>query len=292
MTLLERGVELHGYVIRRIVDAGGMCNVYEALTGESKTVAIKAMHHVWALDEKHRQRFLNEVHLLKTLRHAHLVEAFEHGELPSGEPYMVLEWLPHSLQSVFDARKTAWNPAVVLRLSEQLAQVLVYLHEQNIVHRDIKAANVLLDRADVTLAHVKLADLGLAKVAPELRSLAGMNISTGGQSRLGTWDCMAPEQWVRSKDVDAKADVYSLGVLMLLMLSGELPFVADDAKNLMRMHVFVDAPMERLQGKAPRGLLHLVGRMLKKDPKERLYMAEVAERIGILQATFGVERIR
>ena len=103
---------------------------------------------------------------------------------------------------------------------------------------------------------------------------------------------MAPEQWVRSKDVDAKADVYSLGVLMFLMLSGELPFVADDAKNLMRMHVFVDAPMERLQGKAPRGLLHLVGRMLKKDPKERLYMAEVAERIGILQATFGVERIR
>lgn len=291
MTLLEPGFDLHGYVIRRIVDAGGMCNVYEASGAsealQSKTVAIKAMHHMWASDEKHRQRFLNEAHLLKTLRHTHLVGAFGHGELPSGEPYMVLEWVPHSLQSVFATRKAAWSPSVVLRLSEQLARALVYLHEQNIVHRDIKAANVLLDRADVRLAQVKLADLGLAKVAPELRSLAGMNISTGGQSRLGTWDCMAPEQWVRSKQVDAKADVYSLGVLMFLMLSGELPFVADDAKNLMRMHLFVEAPMERLQGKAPRGLLQLLGRMLKKDPKERLHMAEVAERIGILLGTKG-----
>lgn len=280
MTLLEPGFVLNEYVIRRVVDAGGMCNVYEANTSlQSRTVAIKALHHVWAQDEDLRRRFLNEAHLLATLRHAHLVESFGHGVLPSGEPFMVLEWLPISLQNMLDVRKSGLEPKMVQRLALQIARALVYLHEQNIVHRDLKAANVLLDDDDLTTANTRLADLGLAKVAPQQRSALGMQVSTGGQARFGTWDYMAPEQWIRAKDVTPKADVYSLGVLMFQMLAGKLPFVANDAKNLMRMHLFVNAPTEQLRGTCPRPLFTLVDGMLRKTLKERPSMMEVVERL-------------
>ncbi len=283
MTLLKPGFVLNEYIIRRVVDAGGMCNVYEAYTSsESKAVAVKAMHHVWAQDTELRQRFLNEAHLLTTLHHEHLVESLGNGVLPSGEPFMVLKWLPFSLQNILDARKSAFESHVVHRLSGQIARALVFLHEQNIVHRDLKAANVLLDGDDLTRANTRLADLGLAKVAPQQRSVLGMQVSTGGQARFGTWDYMAPEQWIRAKDVGPKADVYSLGVLMYQMLSGELPFVANDAKNLMRMHLFVNAPTERLRGTCARPLFTLVDRMLRKTAKERPSMTEVVERLDVV----------
>ena len=284
MALLEPGFLLDKYVIVRFAAAGGMCLVYEARAEmETRSVAIKVLHDLWAKDAEICSRFANEAHLLGTMHHRHIIFAHGHGSLPSGEPYMVLEWLPFSLQSVLDAQKSGLESSMAVRLSAQLARALVFLHEQNIVHRDIKAANVLLDSNDLTTANVRLADLGLAKVAPERRSIVGMNVSTGGRARFGTWDYMAPEQWIRSKDVDPKTDVYSLGVLLFQMISGGLPFVADDAKNLMRMHLFVEAPMDRLRGRVPRPLFNLIGRMLRKTLKERPSMSEVVERLEMIQ---------
>jgi eukaryotic-like serine/threonine-protein kinase len=131
-------------------------------------------------------------------------------------------------------------------------------------------------------AHVYLADLGLAKVAPERWNALGVQVSTGGRARFGTWDYMAPEQWIRAKDVDPKTDVYSLGILLFQMIAGELPFVADDAKNLMRLHLFAEAPMERVRGRAPQALFNLVGRMLCKTLKERPSMLEVVQRLEMM----------
>lgn len=288
MGLLEPGVLLGKYVIIRFVAAGGMCLVYEARPeGESQSVAIKVLHDMWAADEEIRRRFMNEAFILETMHHPHVVSAIGSGTLPSGEPYMVLKWLPFSLQSVLEGRNSGLEPFVVARLSAQLARALVFLHEQNIVHRDIKAANVLLDDDDLTKAHVRLADLGLAKVAPERRSVLGMQVSTGARARFGTWDYMAPEQWIRAKEVDPKTDVYALGILIFQMISGQLPFVADDAKNLMRMHLFVEAPMVRLRGRVPEALFHLVGRMLRKTFKERPTMHEVFEQIETMPHTNG-----
>lgn len=283
MTPLEIGMKLDPYVILRIADGGGTCLVVEARApGETTSVAIKVMHRLWAADDELRKRFLNEAHVLSQLRHPNIVMSLGSGELPTHEPYMVLQWIPFSLQKVLDERKTGLEQSVVVRLSVQVARALVFLHEKNIIHRDIKPGNILLDAEDLAQANVVLSDLGLAKVAPEQRSSAGMLISTGGQARFGTWDYMAPEQWIRSKDVDPKTDVYSLGVLLFQIISGTLPFVGVDAKNLMRMHLFEDAPVERLQGKCSKALVTLVGRMLRKEAKERPNMNEVAGRLEMM----------
>jgi serine/threonine-protein kinase len=113
------------------------------------------------------------------------------------------------------------------------------------------------------------------------------HVSTGGSALLGTWDYMAPEQWIKSKTADAKADVYSLGVLVFQMLAGRLPFVAEDAKALMALHLFEDPPMKRLRDEVPRDLRGLVERMLHKLPKSRPTMHEVVEQIEAMQSKQG-----
>ena len=176
---------------------------------------------------------------------------------------------------------------MVLRLSGQIAKALAFLHARGIVHRDIKPANVLLDDDDLNRADVRLADLGLAKVAPEQQSVVGMYVSTAGKARFGTWEYMAPEQWADAKKVDPQTDVYSLGILMFQMISGTMPFVAGDAKSLMRMHLLEEPPMEQLRGKCGRQLFQFVGRMLRKTPRERPQMDDVVARLGTLEQANG-----
>lgn len=283
MNFLEPGTHIDKYVITRLADGGGTCLVYEARDPEeSKTVAIKVLHSLWAADEETRKRFSNEAHVLTRSRHPNVIACFGSHVVPSGEPCMALEWVPYSLQSVLDEHKAGLEPFIVIRLAVQIARALVFLHEQGIIHRDIKAGNILFDAEDLATTKVRLADLGLAKVAPERRSSAGMNISTGGKSSFGTWDYMAPEQWIRSKNVDPKTDVYSLGVLIFQLISGTLPFVAGDAKSLMRMHLFEEAPVDRLQRKCTKGLVTLIDRMLRKTIKERPSMNEVAGRLEMM----------
>jgi serine/threonine-protein kinase len=108
------------------------------------------------------------------------------------------------------------------------------------------------------------------------------HVSTGGGARLGTWDYMAPEQWIKSKTVSPKADVYSLGVLLFLMLAGRLPFTADQAKDLMFFHLFEAPPMAQLAVTAPPRLVELVADMLAKTAPARPGMAEVVERLSAL----------
>lgn len=280
MTLLEPGTRIESHEIVRFVAAGGMCLVYEARSmGDTKSVAIKVLHEMWLSDGEITQRFLNEANVLRSMHHPNIVRLSSAGTMPSGQPYMMLEWLPLHLADLLHARPSGLGPELAVRLSIQLARALVHLHDQNIVHRDIKAANVLLDSQDIATARPRLADLGLAKVAPERRSLAGMNVSTGSGKQFGTWDYMAPEQWIKSKTVDAKADVYSLGILLYQMISGQLPFVAESHNGLMSMHLFEAPPLKRLGSEVFPALRALLGRMLDKLAKKRPTMNDVLQRL-------------
>ncbi len=232
-----------------------------------------------------RVNFLNEALALQHVRHPHIVRVLDYGALPEGPPFMILEWLPVDLHGALLRAGGGFSPEVAAHVAMQLADALAALHAHGLVHRDLKPANVLLSREDPALAEIKLADLGLAKLlsieaaGPQAHGSAGplaaLPLSTGGSALLGTWEYMAPEQWVQSKSVDSRVDVYALGVLLFQMLAGRLPFVADQQKDWMYFHVMEAPPLELLDSRAPAGVRDLVARMMSKKPSRRPTMQKV-----------------
>ncbi|TKD05304.1 serine/threonine-protein kinase [Polyangium fumosum] len=272
-------------VLRR-ASLGATSEVFEGCcTSDGHAVAIKVLREEWREHTEMVARFLNEARALEHVRHANIVTIFDSGTLPEGLPFMILEWLPVDLHHALANAGGALSLRVAVRVAVQIGNALAVLHDRGLVHRDLKPANVLLDRADLGAARIKLADLGLAKVLIDKYSLtygeagqiAALPVSTGGSAVLGTCEYMAPEQWVESKRVDPKADIYSLGVLFFQMLAGRLPFVADGQKDWMCYHVLAPPPLHVLEGAMPARVVDLVARMLSKKPSPRPTMREVLD---------------
>lgn len=276
------------YQILRCVSEGYVSFVYEARApGETTSVAIKILREFWSPETEMAQRFANEQNALQSLYHPNLIRLLHTGHLPSGQPYMVLDWYPFDLGKVLHNRQKGLSTSIAAHIGAQIARGLLHLHEKGTVHRDVKPGNILLNSDKLENAKVCLSDLGLSKVNRELRSAVGMNISTAGTKQFGTLDYMAPEQWVKSKTVNGAADVYSLGVLLFQCISATLPFVADDAKGLMAMHLFKKPPMKRLGGDVSPALRELVERMLAKTPAERPAISEVLKKLETIAKVKG-----
>ena len=285
MPMLAPKLCVEDYVIVRHAATGGMSEVYEAyhmLSGER--AALKVLLEEWCEDQELKTRFRNEAIALDTLRHRRIVTLLGQGDLPRGGPYMILEWMPQSLeQALFGGG--ALQVDVAIRLGAQIAEGLSALHDRGVVHRDLKPANVLLDDQDLAIATAKLSDLGFAKMiqgraGAAAATLPVLPISTGASEVLGSMDYMAPEQWMKSKDADPRADVYAFGVLLFQALTGNLPFLGEDARALMMLHLFEQPPLRLLDKLAPPDLGDLIGRMLCKEPSDRPSMREVQETLG------------
>ncbi|HLM44068.1 MAG TPA: serine/threonine-protein kinase [Myxococcaceae bacterium] len=277
MPLLSPRSRIDDYELVRHVTTGAMSEVYEGRHVTSGLrVAVKVLSPELCEHEELVARFRNEGHTLLSLSHAHLVRVFACGHLPEGVPYTVMEWLPVDLHQAMSRAAAPLPSHTAMQVTAQLADALDALHTHGIIHRDLKPSNVLLSREGASGWEVKLADLGLAKARPEAQSPSAPPVSTGSGTLLGTWDYMAPEQWIQSKTVDAQADVYALGVLSFQMLTGRLPFIAEQQKDLMFFHLFEQPPLDQLEGRAPASTRELVARMLDKTPSRRPTMREVS----------------
>jgi eukaryotic-like serine/threonine-protein kinase len=280
MPLFKPGSRIEDYELLRHAATGAMSEVYEGRhVASGRRVAVKVMLQELCGERELVVRFLNEGHFLQQLQHTCIVTTFACDTLPEGPPYMVLEWLPVDLHQALSREGSPIASLIALQIACQLADALDMLHSRGLIHRDLKPSNVLLARADPSSWEVKLADLGLAKVLPGNAEPGTQHISTGGSTLLGTWDYMAPEQWVQSKNVDSKADVYALGVLLFQLLTGRLPFIAEEQKDLMCFHLLHEPPLDQLEGLAPAVTRELVARMLKKKPPARPTMREVLEQL-------------
>jgi serine/threonine-protein kinase len=278
-SMLAPGTRVGEYLLVRRVAVGATSTVYEGHHATSGVpVAVKVLSPEWCLHPEVVARFLNEARTLQELQHPHLVRALSSGVIPEGPPFMVLEWLPEDLHEAL-AREGGRLPLRdCTRVVRQLAEVLAWLHARGLIHRDLKPANVLVARREPGAWTVQLGDLGLAKRLDTGGGPASaLPVSTAGSALLGTWDYMAPEQWVRAKSVDGRADVYSLGVLWFQLLTGRLPFISGEQQGLMFCHVVQPPPLELLEGVAPADLSALLARLLAKKPAERPSMADLLE---------------
>lgn len=222
------GKTLNHYELRRLIGRGGMADVYEAvdLTNQ-RTVAVKLFKRE---DEEMLQRFIREAKLMRSLNNPHLVPIFDSGtSVVDGMTcyYIVMPFLPGGTLRTRIRRGGAMPLQEVCRDLKDIASALDYIHNQGIIHRDIKASNVLLN-AD---GRCYLSDFGIARIASEATQLT----STGNV--LGTVDYVAPELFEVHRRADAISDLYSLGVLLYEMVTGKLPFSAENQIALVSMHM-------------------------------------------------------
>lgn len=244
--LAELASDFPDYEFIELIGRGGMGAVYQAMQRNlQRTVAIKVLPKELASDPEFGERFLREAQTLATLNHPGIITVYDYGER-NGVFFLVTEFVDGvNLRQLMELGEL--SPAEALRIAPQLCTALQFAHERGVVHRDIKPENILID----TNGQVKVADFGLAKVA---RPGDAVEL-TRNTAVLGTPHYMAPEQWNGARQVDHRADIYSLGVVIYEMLTGNLPL-----GNF-------DMPSER--SGVPQGLDAVVRRALAQQPKNR-----------------------
>ena len=255
--------QLGPYVLIKRLGRGGMGAVYEAEhqeTGEHVAVKVLASH--LADDLGLKERFDAEIQTLKPLRSPGIVQLIAYGE-DDGQPYFAME-LVHgqSLERIIRGGRI-FTPEEVIGLSIEIARSLKVAHDHGIIHRDLKPANLLVpDDPHQANAGVKLADFGIAK-------LFGAASQTAHGSIVGTAEFMAPEQ-AAGKPLDARADLYTLGLVMFTMIAGKPPFRGSQLTEIITKQLREAPPrVSSFHHDIPEELDGLIDGLLAKDPARR-----------------------
>jgi serine/threonine-protein kinase len=270
------GLELGPYKLTRLLGQGGMGSVYEAYQANMKRkVAVKLLPAALAKQSGYAERFQREVELAASLEHIHILPIYDYGT-HQGQNYIVMRLLSGgSLQERLSefGRPSA---ADTLRLLEQVASALDYAHQRGIIHRDLKASNIMFDNQ----GNAYLVDFGIAKAIGQMG--AGL---TGTGQVIGTPAYMAPEQW-QGGAIDGRTDVYALGVMTYQLLIGELPFMSDTPHVMMFKHLQeVATPPSKVQASLNPALDGVIARVLAKNPDDRYNTA--GDFVAALRASLG-----
>src|SRR4051812_8191093 len=250
------------YRILEQVGAGGMATVYKAYhAAMDRYVAIKVLPQHLARDLNFRARFQQEARVIARLEHRHILPVYDVAE-EDDIPYLVMRYTDGGdLNSLIDGRLTVER---AVELLAQVADALGYAHRQGVIHRDVKPANVLIGRDGDAL----LADFGIAKIYEDTLQL------TSDGNMVGTPAYMAPEQ-LQGKRVDARTDIYALGVVLYQTLTGECPFVAETPLAVAMMHIHNPLrPPRQIRSDIPESIERIVLRALAKNPADRFQTAE------------------
>jgi predicted Ser/Thr protein kinase len=267
-TIEELAARFSQLEVLELVGRGGMGAVYKARQRElDRLVAVKILPREVSGDPAFAERFTREARALARLSHPHIVAVHDIGRTADGLFYFIMEYVDgvNLRQAIHSG---GMNPKEALAIVPQICDALQFAHDEGVVHRDIKPENILIDKR----GRVKIADFGLAKL---LGQSPGDVSLTGTQQVMGTLRYMAPEQMEGTRDVDHRADIYSLGVVFYELLTGELPIgrFAPPSKK-----VEIDVRLDEV-----------VLRALEKEPMQRYqHASEVKMEVEAITSGHGM----
>ena len=257
---LEPGSWFGDYQILDLLGVGGMGNVYRAREKMlDRLVALKTLSPELGYEPSFVERFSKEARAVARLNHPNIVQVFAFGEV-QGIYYLAMELLEGLSLGHYLRANGRWSEYEAISIVRYLCRALSVAHAQGLVHRDIKPDNVILTRA----GEVKLVDLGIAKQMGEENSMT----QTG--TAIGTPNYIAPEQILGQRDIDGRADIYSLGATLYHLVTGRVPFQGSSGPHVMSMHLVEPFPDPRnFQPSISEGFCLVLRKMMARDRDER-----------------------
>lgn len=247
------------YIINKVIGTGGMSIVYSGFsmdTGEE--VAIKILRPEYLEDDEFIKRFKKEAKIAQQLNHRNIIKTMDIGE-DEGLPYIIMEYVRgNTLKELIKNRGKLTNEEAV-KIGVKISEALFYAHSTKLIHRDIKPQNVLLNEKGA----LKVADFGIARIQDQ------GTVTLGGSNILGSVHYLSPEQ-ARGLHITKKADIYSLGICLYEMVTGEVPFEGDSPVSVAIKHIQETAISPRLKNhKVSVALEEVIEKAISKEPEAR-----------------------
>lgn len=257
------------YEILEQIGSGGTSVVYKArCMDDDCLVAIKVLKDEFGDNEKQIERFLRESLALSNLSHLNIVNILDVGKMQNGKDFIAMEYVDGMTLKEYIMRKRRLNFDETVEAAVQICDGLEHAHESGIIHRDIKPQNILLDNEGI----LKVADFGIARISDQ------NTLTMAGKDVVGSVHYISPEQ-ARGGVIDARSDIYSLGITIFEMATGRLPFVGDDAITIAMKHINQSPKRPRdLNPDMPQCLNDIILKCISKDPLKRYQtVAELKE---------------
>lgn len=256
---LQEGQNLGPYRVLNQLGQGGMATVYKGYHPRlDRYIAIKVVHQAFLEDPAFLSRFEREAQIVAKLDHPHIVPVFDYAE-HEGQPYLVMKYIEgRTLKNRLSAGALPLDQ--IVNLMETVGNALDYAHKQGILHRDIKPSNIIIDNSGT----VYLTDFGLARIAHAGESTLSQDML------IGTPHYISPEQAMGRKELDARSDIYSLGVVLYELLVGRVPFSADTPYAIIHDHIYRPLPLpSAVNPEIPPEVERVLLKALAKDPAAR-----------------------
>jgi tRNA A-37 threonylcarbamoyl transferase component Bud32 len=256
---LQPGENVGPYRIQGQLGQGGMATVYKAYHPSlDRTVALKMMHQAFLEDKTFHARFEREAQIVARLTHPHIIPIYDYAE-HEGQPYLVMKFVEgRTLKGTLADGSLTLKEVVTIMTA--VASALTYAHTQGVLHRDIKPSNIVIENDGTPY----LTDFGLARIAERGESTLSTDMV------LGTPHYMSPEQAMGRKDLDAKTDIYSLGIVLYELIVGRVPFSADTPYAVIHDHIYSPLPMpSEVNPDIPLRVEEVLLKALAKDRDDR-----------------------